>query len=437
MNYAAFSAQFDAHFGDLQQRWPLSTFVLDHYLRAVLLKRWGVVTQHCSYLRQVMRYARPVDLASRGLSFRLKKDRESPTLLVSAALAFSFPWLLRDLSEHPACRDYNLGFFGLCSYNPFLIRSGYRYLSLYRPLFSRSWSAGLYRGLRSFEAKRDLSGWEGWAVLELQTAALVEQLTQRLIIEQVEQVIGLRDFFWYEAALILACRKAAIPYHVVAHGYPHCDPAKGDATGFLPFRGDYLYCMSEESYRQFAPWVATDRCRSVRLFSPDREKKGEGLLLISTVGEESGTFSPAYRQRVYQGLKSAAERTGRKVVIRFRDDEELPGKISQLKPFGFSWTVKNRLSLEADLDTAGFVFGFSSTALYLSRSLGLPTYNIGGYGRIEGVADLAPENIADVVTAETSFEPDIDTRPSFAEVLFATAAGSYLPAGEAQPETVI
>jgi len=423
MNYADFSAQFDECFGDLQRRWPLSAFVLDHYLRAVLLERWGVVTRHRGYLRQVIRYARPVDLISRSLSLRLKKDRERPTLLVSAALAFSFPWLLRDLSEHPACRDYNLGFLGLASYNPSLIRSGYRYFSLYRPLFSRSWSVSLSQGLLFLETKKDLSGWEGWAAFEAQTAALVEQLAQRLLTDRVEQVIGLRDFFWYEAALILACRKAAIPYHVIAHGYPHCDPAKGDAMGFLPFRGDYLYCMSEESCRQLTPWVATGRCQSVKLFSPHRKKKGEGLLLLSTVGEESGAFSPAYRQRVYRGLKSAAEKTGRKVVVRFRDDEELSEKIPQLKPFGFSWTVKNRLSLEADLNNAGFVFGFSSTALYLSRSLGLPTYNIGDYGRIEGVADLAPENIADVVVTEASFESVVDARPSFAEVLFAMAAG--------------
>lgn len=423
MKYADFASQFQDRYADLLQRWPLSSFVLDHYLKLSLLEHRGAIQQHLGYLRQTLTLGYLVDLLSRGLSSYIRESAGCQTLLVSTALVHSFPWLVKDLKGHEACRKFNLKFYGLSSYNHRLIIGGYAYFSLYLPLFERGWTENIFEAVKILDQGNDLFSWDGWSRLESQLQSLVERLQKRLVEARVAHLVGLRDFFWYEAALVLACQRATIPYHVVAHGYPHSDPAYQNALGFLPFRGDFLYCMSDESYSQLSPWVPAGMAKSVRLFSSRVEENGTSILFISSVAEEFGILDSGYRLRVYGGLKEASVRTGRRVVVRFRDDERLEDKIRVAKSYGFSWTVKNKVSLEDELKNASIVFGYSSTALYISRSFGLPTYNVGGYGPIEGVEMLLPERIAEIVARGAGGELMADFRPTFADEFFSKATG--------------
>lgn len=418
MNYDNFAQLFEDRYGDFCRRWPLSSFVLDHYLRAILLQRPAVIDQHMNYLQQTTLFGKIVDLLSSGLPKIIKDTPDKPSVLLAAPLIFSFPWLAKEVKDHNSSKLFTLKFFGLAKYYRQLNRMGYSYASLYDPLFKTKWSKVLCQGMKNLtEADRMLS-WSGWDSLELLTEQTVSGLASRLSRLRCVSVVMLRDFFWYEAALILACKRAAIPCHVVAHGYPHCDPENGESFGFLPFRGDILYCMSEESYRQLSPWVEDKHCYSVRLFSNTQKVSGEGILFISSSVEELGCFDENIRLDVYKCLEAAATKFNCRVTVRFRDDEQLDKKIRQAEHFNFKWTVKNRIPLDEDLKNNKYVFGFSSTALFISHMLGHPTYNVGGYGTIEGVENIVPEKIPDVVSHMSEALVSLDNRTAFADIFW-------------------
>ncbi|ABB31643.1 hypothetical protein GeomeDRAFT_0277 [Geobacter metallireducens RCH3] len=418
MNYENFAQLLEDRYSDFCQRWPLSSFVLDHYLRANLLQRPAIINQHRNYLQQTIRYGKIVDLLSRGFPKIIKNSDDKPSVLLAAPLIFSFPWLAKEVRDHNSSKLFTLNFFGLAKYYRQLRRMGYSYASLFDPLFKVEWSKALGQGMKTLTETDRMLSWSGWDNLELLTEQTVSGLTTRLSRLNCVSVVMLRDFFWYEAALILACKRAAIPCHVVAHGYPHCDPENSECFGYLPFRGDTLYCMSEESYHQLSPWVEDKHCYSVRLFSNTQKVNGEGILFISSSVEEVGLLDDKYRLAVYKGLQAAANKLNCRVTVRFRDDEQLDKKIKQAESFNFRWTVKNNISLDEDLKNNRYVFGFGSTALFLSHMLGHPTYNVSSYGSIDGVENIVPEKIPDVVSHVPVSLGFVDNRTTFADIFW-------------------
>jgi hypothetical protein len=375
-----------------------------------------VIPRDKKYLRQTVFYGRLVDMYSHFKSGIGNNFKHRPKIIISTVLFLEFPWLIRELKNHPGFGAYEFNFFGLARYNHSLISEGNIYFSLHKQLFGEYVSCYLLFALRNIGKNNVQLNNKFWESLENVLAKIVNQLATHLVDNGVKHIVALRDHFWYEAMLILASSSAQIPYHMVVHGYPHHSPEKSESVGILPFRGDYLYCISADSYRQLSQFVDKGQCRSVRLFNPLTNHQGKEILLISSSIEERGICGGDFRLSVYRELKNASDRTGRKIIVRFRDDENLAKKLPQVRDFGFMWTVRGKDPIEKDFQKSAIVFGFTSTALYLSYTLGIPTYALDKDIFIEGIENIAPSEMLDRIMHKKN-NSLLDFRPTFADEL--------------------
>lgn len=370
-------------YGDLLNDYPISGFILDHYLRLYLVKDFQHIIHHVQYITKVLLYGKLFDsivpVVSRALC---KKKKLTNNILLFHILYLFCPDIISDFSrrlkylQNKSCQVYFTGY--LRTIWPYLA-AGIPYCSFNKSLFGSKWSRDLKASLKTLLSHDFAKFTCSLFALEESANQAIDMMAHEFRQANIKHVVAIRDFFWYEAATILACRKAGAHYHILLHGFPHANPKCNPGIGILPFRGDLLYVYHDQSYQELAEYIPAGSLRRIS-FPIDaistRKEKRKYVLFISSVFGEHTDEERTKRLALYKLLSRLANRIGFKVKVRFREDEDLRVKIKDARRFGFHFSVKDKLPLKKDLNTAFIVIGYPSTALFIAQSAGIPTFQI-------------------------------------------------------------
>jgi len=382
-SFPIFEDKFRQQYGNLLKDYPVAGFILDHYLRLYLVKDFQHINHHVQYIKKVLMYGKLFDsivpLLSRVLC---KKKRFTNNILLFHILYLFCPDIISDFSrklkyfQNKSCQVYFTGY--LTAIWPYL-SAGIPYYSFNKSLFGSKWSLDLKISLEALLSHDFAQFISSLSALEESAIQAIDLMAHEFRKANIRHVVGIRDFFWYEAATILACRKAGAHYHMLLHGFPHVNPKHNPGIGILPFRGDFIYVYHDLSYQALAEYIPAGCLRRisfpVHAISTSKEKR-QYILFISSVHGENTVEERKKRLALYESLSRLADKIGFRVKIRFREDENLKIKIQDAKKFGFHFTVKDKLPLKKDLNSAFMVIGYPSTALFIAQSANMPTFQI-------------------------------------------------------------